>query len=678
MQQRIAFTLAIPARRTLGIAGSLQIRYHGAINIPDNTSIMPRRQTVVATLALLLLCPGWIASAPAQTNDFSGATDDSIRNVITVVGNHQLVALADPAGNYAPAFTLAAAQSGTNRPAGVQWEYAWGVTLYGLLRAAEATGNTNLESFVLQHNLIASRQYGWLNSLKSTITNATAAQINSLLTSSTYNPALYRFFVLDRLDYCGAMTSQLLEGALNHSSGLTSQQAFVAQTTANWIAGGGQARLPDGTLWRPERDSTIWADDLYMSCPFLLRWYQYAGRTNYLDDAARQVINMAGYLQDTNGLWYHGYYTNSHSVNGYKWCRANGWAMVAATEVLSVMPTNHPARSNLLQILTRHIEGVKSVQAPSGRWRQLLDRPELWEETSSTAMFAYCIARAVNRGWIDPTNLAVARKGFVGLCENIATNGVIYGTCEGTSLSTVYSYYVNLVHTNADERHGRGPVLLAGSEILSHPRLNIALTANQVVVDWSGAIPANWFETSTNLAEWVAFPGPVTVSSNGQEIVTDDISGQRFYRLHQPPPAYPPAPLEFEAESLSRVTNGAAAAVSALDTNASGGFFVTLFGDSPGDYAEFTLTNVAAGAYRLKMPFQAGNNRARLNLTVDGNPLGAALDQYWPTPLYPLVDFGPVQLVTNGDHVLRLTVAGKSVASTNYTITADKFMLFRQ
>ena len=629
-------------------------------------------------LGLLIAGPGRVGDAAAQSNDLSGASDDSIRNVITVVGNHQLVTLADPAGNYAPVYTLAAAQSSTNRPAGVQWEYAWGVTLYGLLRAAEATGNTNLENFVLRHNLIASRQYWWLNSLKSALTNATSTQINSYLTSSVYNPALYRFFILDRLDYCGSMTSQLLEGALQHTAIMTNLQAFMAQTTADWIAGGGQARLPDGTLWRPERDSTIWADDLYMSCPFLLRWYQYTGKTNHLADAALQIINMAGYLQDTNGLWYHGYYTNSSSVNGYKWCRANGWAMVAATEVLSVMPTNHPARSNLLHILTRHIEGIKSVQAPSGRWRQLLDRPELWEETSSTAMFTYCIARAVNRGWIDPTNLAVARKGFVGLCEKITTNGVIYGTCEGTSLSTDYTYYVNRAYTNADERHVRGPVLLAGSELLAHPKLNIALTGNQVVVDWSGAIPADWFETSTNLAEWFAFSGPITVSSNWQDVVTDGISDQRFYRLHHPPPAYPPAPLEFEAESLFCATNGAAAAVSALDTNSSGGFFVTLFGDNPGDYAQFTLTNVAAGIYRLKMPFPAGNNRARMNLTVDGNPLGTVLDQYWPTHLYPLVDFGPVTFVASGDHVLRLTVAGKSAASTNYTIAVDKFMLFPQ
>ena len=88
---------------------------------------------------------------------------------------------------------------------------------------------------------------------------------------STAGTALSEFMAIDRLDYCGAMTAQMLEGALRHTGTMTNLQAFVGQTTANWVSTG-QARLPDGTLWRPTSSDTIWADDLYMSCPFLIRW----------------------------------------------------------------------------------------------------------------------------------------------------------------------------------------------------------------------------------------------------------------------------------------------------------------------------------------------------------------------------------------------------------------------
>jgi len=63
--------------------------------------------------------------------------------------------------------------------------------------------------------------------------------------------------------------------------------------------------------------------------------------------------------------------------------------------------------------------------------------------------------------------------------------------------------------------------------------------------------------------------------------------------------------------------------VSALDANASGGYYVTLNGDGTGDYIEFTLTNVPAGAYHLKLVFRSGSNRGQLGLKLDGNSLAA-------------------------------------------------------
>jgi hypothetical protein len=140
----------------------------------------------------------------------------------------------------------------------------------------------------------------------------------------------------------------------------------------------------------------------------------------------------------------------------------------------------------------------------------------------------------------------------------------------------------------------------------------------------------------------------------------------------------PPAPLNFESELLARATNGATAIISTLDTNANGEYFVTLISDSIGDYIEFTLTNAPAGAHRLKLVFRSGSNRGQLGLKLDGNSLGGTLDEYWPTGINTLWDFGPVTFAAAGDHTAKLTVAGKNVASSSYTLTADKFMLVPQ
>ena len=486
-------------------------------------------------LAALWLSCGAMTCATAQTNDLSGQTDASIRNVITLVAHHQIVPLAD--GDYAPVDSLAAATNAL-RPVGISWSYPWGVVLYGMLRVADATGDPDIERFVLDHNLIAARYYAWLKSLNTTLTNTSG------LTTFYNSTDLSQFMKLGALDYCGSMTAQMLEGVLRHAGTATAGQVQVALTTSNYIAAG-QSRLPDTTLWRSGTyGGTIWADDLYMSCPFLVRWSQYTNAPASLDDATTQIFNMAGYLQDTDGLWFHGFFYNqygpfNHTHSPIKWGRANGWAMVATVEVLSAMPTNHPARAPLLDILRRQIAGVEAVQAPSGLWRQVLDHPELWEETSCSAMFAYSIARAVNRGWIDPTNMAIAHKAFVGLCRNVKTNGVVTGTCEGTNIGTNLTYYVDRTQPD-DDLHGRGPVMLAGAEILSSetapppPALQLASSNTQAVLSWPAALTHYTLETATNLT-----------SSSGS---VDECPGARERRAGRDRsfPASPVLPVAFQ------------------------------------------------------------------------------------------------------------------------------------
>jgi rhamnogalacturonyl hydrolase YesR len=266
----------------------------------------------------------------------------------------------------------------------------------------------------------------------------------------------------------------LLEGALRYPAEATPEANAVFARVADWIVNR-QERLPDGTFWRPNSTDqsatwpkgTIWADDLYMSCPYLARWAQYTHQPAHLTDAAHQILNMAKRLQDTDGLWFHAYSEVKHEHSPFKWGRANGWVIVATAEVLSAMPENHPDRGALLDVFRRHVAGVKAVQAPSGLWRQVLDHHDIWEETSCSAMFAYAIARGVNRGWLPPDDLAVARKAFTAICaQRITADGAVNGTCEGTNIGLTLDYYANRQRP-ADDLHGRGVVLLAGTELLS-------------------------------------------------------------------------------------------------------------------------------------------------------------------------------------------------------------------
>ncbi len=398
-----------------------------------------------------------LAAGCASTKNAPSETyikNSEIRDVITRVAKHQIRPLAD--GEYPTGTNLDQAET-AKTPEGIAWNYPWGVDLYGMLHYSDATGDKDVEKFVVEHDKICGRYYEWLAFVEKQGGDdgrafARASKIRGLIT-------------LGNLDSCGAMGVQFMETILRHPEQVTQADKDVVARIANWILEK-QYRLSDGTLARPgEGGGTVWPDDLYMGTPFIVRWAKYTGEKKYLDDAASQIIHQAALEQDADGLFYHGYNVGKKEHSPFKWGRGNGWVTVATVEVLSALPENHPMRGQLIAILKKQIDGLKPLQAPDGMWRQILDHQELWEETSCTAMFTYGIARAVNRGWLDASYMDMARKAFAGLTKNVTAEGVVNETCEGTNIGQDLAFYVNRKRPS-DDVHGRGPVMLAGAELL--------------------------------------------------------------------------------------------------------------------------------------------------------------------------------------------------------------------
>jgi unsaturated rhamnogalacturonyl hydrolase len=411
-------------------------------------------------LATLLLAWPALVLAQSVAPVTGGISDAQIRDIVERVAYRGIHELKD--GDYTPVKTLIEAKT-AHPPEGIDWgpeSYPQGVSLCAMLRSADVIGDTNLDRFVLKYAGVCSRYYHWLDG-ETTYLGPSPAVLK--FTASTKIAGL---MTLGSLDSCGTMGNAILESMMHHPDLATVDEKEVVERCADWIIHG-QSRLPDGTLSRgtPD-DSSIWPDDLYMGGVFLTDWGKYTGDQRYIDDAANQIIHQAAVEQDTDGLWFHGYFVNRKMHAPFKWGRGNGWATLALVETLSAIPENDPLRPKLLDILRKQIEGLEKVQASDGMWRQVLDKPDLWEETSCTAMFVYGLARAVNRGWIDATNMTVARKAFAGIAKNVATDGSIQGTCEGTSIGMQLDYYINRRRPN-DDPHGRGPVMLAGLEILT-------------------------------------------------------------------------------------------------------------------------------------------------------------------------------------------------------------------
>jgi unsaturated rhamnogalacturonyl hydrolase len=334
-----------------------------------------------------------------------------------------------------------------------KWAYVNGVLAIGMMQTAEVLNNKKYSDYSLRNADFIFSSIPYFEQLYKAKTK----------------PEFNSFFSMSSLDACGAMSAGLCDvDALAHKK----EYKEYLERSADYISHK-QLRLPDGTLCRPQpRFQTIWADDLFMSVPFLARMGKVTGNSQYFDDAIKQVENFNKYLYDPmTGLFIHNYY-NDVQMNGVgHWGRANGWLAMAQCQLLNELPANHPKRAELIRLLLRQIVGYSRYQDQSGLWHQLLDKPDSYLETSATAMFTYAVARAVNQGWINPRYISIANDGWHGLAAKITADGQIQDVCIGTNMEEDIKFYYTRP-TELNDPHGIGPFLLAGTEMIRYEKNN--------------------------------------------------------------------------------------------------------------------------------------------------------------------------------------------------------------
>lgn len=132
-----------------------------------------------------------------------------------------------------------------------------------------------------------------------------------------------------------------------------------------------------------------------------------------------------------------------------------------------LLPENHPDRPKILALLKAHVKGLANYQSGSGFWHQLLDREDSYLETSATAIYTFAIARAINRGWIDGLAYApMALLGWNAVATKVSEKGQVEGTCVGTGMGFDPAFYYHRP-ISPFAAHGYGPVILAGSEVIT-------------------------------------------------------------------------------------------------------------------------------------------------------------------------------------------------------------------
>jgi len=232
-----------------------------------------------------------------------------------------------------------------------------------------------------------------------------------------------------------------------------------------------QIRFPGSNIYTrltPEKYTT-WVDDMFMGIPFLIQAAQYASTPEekklFLDDAANQAVrfNEQVWNKEAN-LYMHAKYSEK-DVKLPHWSRANGWGIWATTEVLKVLPKNHPNYKVLLAHYRKHVDALVALQNKNGFWLQVLDRPDSREEVSGTAIFTMAIARGISYGWLNAKKYKpYVLKGWEALKMQIEPDGTVHNICYGTMCSEDVNYYLDRPFYDNDT-HGLFAVLFAGIEV---------------------------------------------------------------------------------------------------------------------------------------------------------------------------------------------------------------------
>jgi len=329
--------------------------------------------------------------------------------------------------------------------------YEMGVVHSGLLKAAQVTKDPGFTAMTKRHFAFFGETLPYFRAQE---------QQFKLERANSFS----RFLDPRSLDDAGSMCAALMRA---RAAKVGPDLKSMIDTCSDWVAKR-QFRLDDGTMARKRpQEVSLWADDMYMSIPALAEMGRLTGERAYFDDAVNNVLGMSSRMFNPQlGLYTHGWHANHPDAPRFYWARANGWAVLAMSDLLDVLPKDHPGYPKVLAQLRASLKGIAELQSGSGLWHQMIDRNDSYLETSASAIFTYVIAHAVNEGWVSPTTYgSIAQTGWNALSTRITALGQVEGTCVGTTLAGDMVYYYNRP-TSVDALHGYGPMLLAGAEII--------------------------------------------------------------------------------------------------------------------------------------------------------------------------------------------------------------------
>jgi rhamnogalacturonyl hydrolase YesR len=201
------------------------------------------------------------------------------------------------------------------------------------------------------------------------------------------------------------------------------------------------------------------SDSFFMTLPLLVKAGKLSGEKRYYEMLSRHFDIMTKLDLRADGLYRHSPLTDA------AWSRGNAFPALGLALALGDLPKTDPAYDKILLAYRNLMSALARFQDEGGMWREVIDEPGSYAETSATAMIGYAMSRGVKNGWLDRAYQTRVDQAWKGVLSRIASDGAILDVCESTNKQKTLADYLHRAALFEKDPRGGAMTLLFATEM---------------------------------------------------------------------------------------------------------------------------------------------------------------------------------------------------------------------
>lgn len=202
------------------------------------------------------------------------------------------------------------------------------------------------------------------------------------------------------------------------------------------------------------------SDSVFMVCPLLATAGKFSGDAAWFDATLAHFNFMRKLCLRPDGIYRHS------PLDEAAWGRGNAFPLLGLALSLDALPATHAAHAPLREAFLLHAARLLQEQTQGGCWRQIIDKPDAWEEFTCTAMIGWALRRGLQHKWLrGPAYEGAVKKAWAAIQRRAGSDGVLIDVCESTGKQKSLADYYNREALLAKDPRGGAMALQFAAEM---------------------------------------------------------------------------------------------------------------------------------------------------------------------------------------------------------------------